>query len=68
MVSDWVSGEAKEGKLWIYNLKKHSLESMPFGQSPADIFYDTSSHKIYAPQMLIGKLYIENIDSLKRNK
>ena len=68
VVSDWISMESKKGKLIIYDKKKQNYETMNFGVTPADIFYDRKQKKLFVPQTNLDQISILTLKDLKSKK
>jgi DNA-binding beta-propeller fold protein YncE len=73
IISDWIKLDLKAttGRFWLYNLTTHKAQEISFEQSPADIFYDKTSAKIYIPQSLKNRVVVTSVHQLmekeKRN-
>lgn len=63
IVDDWSQG----GRLFIYDLKKHSSISYTLNYGTADLYYDKASGDIYIPDVRKNRIVIENIKNLKRD-
>jgi DNA-binding beta-propeller fold protein YncE len=55
------------GRLFIYDLKKHSSISYALNYGAADLYYDKSSGDIYIPDLRKNRIVIENIKHLKKD-
>ncbi len=68
LISDWVTFPVKGfGKFWIYDLKTQTSKTILSEESPADIFYDRNTFKIYIPQMLHNRVEITSVEGLIKN-
>jgi hypothetical protein len=63
LVDDWSHG----GRLFVYDLKKHSSISYTLNYGTADLWYDRSSGDIYIPDVRQNRIIIENIKNLKKD-
>lgn len=63
LISDWVTFPVKGfGKLWLYDLNTMTSEMILTTESPADIYYDKHTNKIYIPQMLHNRVIITDLE------
>ncbi|MBI1869684.1 MAG: hypothetical protein HYS07_00655, partial [Chlamydiae bacterium] len=63
LFSDWVAFE-KKGELKSFNLKTKEIKTLDLGDKiagPADFYYQPSSRKIWIPEMMAGKILIEDL-------
>jgi len=63
IVDDW----SHNGRLFVYDLRKHSNTSYTINCGTADLYYDKSSGNVYVPDLTKNRIVIVNIKSLKKD-
>ena len=63
IVDDW----SHNGRLFVYDLRKHSNTSYTINCGTADLYYDKSSGNVYVPDLPKNRIVIVNIKSLKKD-
>lgn len=62
-----VDDHNQNGQLFIYDVRSGNSTSYPIHCSPADLYYDKASGKIYIPDLPKNRILVMNLNNLKTN-